>query len=116
VEATAERLIEPLVLGAAGVLGLALAAPLAVAALPVGGALWWLRTRRRAVRLGAYCACAVPALAAATVALGMLRGDALALATRYVDVQLDAGRAILTGWPAVDWRTVGPAYAGGPTP
>ena len=29
----------------------------------------------------------------------------------YVDLQLDAGEALLTGWPAVDWGAFGLAYA-----
>jgi hypothetical protein len=112
-EATAERLLEPAVIGAACVLGVALLLPVALPGLPVCGALWWLRTRRRAIRVGAYCACALPAPAAAMVALATFRVDPLTLAARYVDVPFDAGRAVLATWPDVDWRAVGLACAGG---
>jgi hypothetical protein len=37
----------------------------------------------------------------------------MALAASYADAQLDAARAILVGWPAVDWPAVALAYVGG---
>jgi hypothetical protein len=103
-EDTAERLIEPVVLGAVGALGAATVAPLLPVALPVCGALYALRARPWLVQAPAYAACLLPAVGGAVWTAAASHGQAPtpALVAGYVDPLLGAGRALLATWPAVD--------------
>jgi hypothetical protein len=112
-EDAAERLLEPALAVAGVALAVAVALPLVPVALPVLCGLLWARRARGRLAWLLTPLCAAPACAAVLAALVASHSDPVDLAARYADAQLDAAGAILAGWPAVDWRAVGLAYAGG---
>lgn len=110
VEAQLERVLEPLLYVAVGVIALAAALPLLLVALPVCGGLWGLRTRPWWLKGSLAISCALPALGALLGAYVTRGRDPVDVTLGYVDVQLGTGAALLTMWgggPPVDW----PRYA-----
>ena len=111
-EGPAERLAEFVVLGGMAALAVGFVLPLAVTALPVWGALHAVRRRSWRVRTPALLLCALPAPAALLWAYLALGADPAAVATGYVEVQLDVTEAVVRAWPVADWTPLLLAYAG----
>ncbi len=112
-EGPAERLAEFFVLGGMATLAVGFVLPLAVTALPVWGALHAVRRRSWRVRGPALALCALPAPTALLWAYVALGADPAAVASGYVDAQLDATEAVVRAWPVADWTPLLGAYAGG---
>ena len=111
-EGPAERLAEFVVLGGMAALAVGFVLPLALGAIPVWGALHAVRRRSWRVRAPALLLCALPAPAALLWAYVALGADPVAVATGYVEVQLDATEAVVRAWPVADWTPLLLAYAG----
>ena len=82
--------------------GVVAVAPLVLVALPVYSALWALRTRGKAVRMGAVAVATLPAPVALLVAYVARGADPVAVAGGYVDAQLEVAAAVVRGWPVTD--------------
>jgi hypothetical protein len=85
-------------------------APLAAGAVPVWVALHVLRRQSWRVRGPVLALCALPAPTGLLWAYVALGADPAAVATGYVEVQLDATEALVRAWPVTDWRPLLGAY------
>ncbi len=111
-EGPAERLAEFVVLGGMATLAVGFILPLVVTAIPVWGALHAVRRHSWRIRTPALVLCALPAPAALLWAYLALGADPAAVATGYVEVQLDVTEAVVRAWPVTDWSPLIRAYAG----